>query len=342
MSLVLGMASSHFPSLFQDTFEGWQRYWHAISDGVPQPPEVRQQDEACVADWVARRDRAFAELRTSMQATRPAALVVVAGDQDEWFSPANMPNVMVYSGTREIDGFHNHGDFDANPPLRFWEDPDRFGVTLQVATELAQHLQAELVHRDFDVAISRTVNPQGRPERRAPHALTRPLPLIMPELDVPVVPIIVKTVERSKAVLTGERCLALGRALADVCADLDAPVAVYGSGGMSHDPSGPLSGWVDEPLDRWVLDCLQAGRTDELASLFSFRSAATDSGTGELRTWLVVAGAMERAQTTHSCQVLDYFPAHIATAGCGWVLWDEARGRRDAGGPDALRPGGPA
>jgi hypothetical protein len=92
---------------------------------------------------------------------------------------------------------------------------------------------------------------------------------------------------------------------------------------MSHDPSGPLSGWLDEPLDRWILDCLKAGRMDELKSLFGFRSATTDSGTGELRTWLVVAGAMSRAQADYHCDVVDYFPAHIATAGCGWVLWDE-------------------
>jgi hypothetical protein len=77
--------------------------------------------------------------------------------------------------------------------------------------------------------------------------------MIVPELDVPVVPVIIKTVERSAAVLNGERCVALGRAIAAICADLPAPICIYGSGGMSHDPSGPQSGWVDQYLDRWVL-----------------------------------------------------------------------------------------
>src|SRR5690606_37157071 len=181
-----------------------------------------------------------------------------------------------------------------------------------------------LERRDFDIAISRRINPQGRPERRAPHALTRPLPLIMPALDIPVLPVIVKTIERSKAVLSGERCLALGQAIADICADLPESIAIYGSGGMSHDPSGPLSGWVDEPLDRWVLDCLERVDVAALKALFSFQSAATDSGIGEFRTWLVTAGAMQAAQATYRCEVVDYFPAHIATAGCGWVLWHEA------------------
>lgn len=322
MPIVLGMASSHFPSLFQDTYRGWQRYWKLISGDIPQPAEVEQQDEACVADWVARRKRAFARLESAMATVRPAALIVIAGDQDEWFSSANQPNIMIHSGAEDIEGFHNYGDLDSEPPLRFWEHPERFGVKLRVASTLAAHLQTELVRRDFDIAISRALNPQGRPERKAPHALTRPLPLIMPELAVPVVPIIIKTIERSKAVLSGARCLALGRAIAEICTELPGPIAIYGSGGMSHDPSGPLSGWVDEPLDRWVLDCLETGNLEALQSLFSFRSAATDSGTGELRTWLVTAGAMSASQRLR-CEIVDYFPAHIATAGCGWVLWHE-------------------
>jgi hypothetical protein len=324
MPIILGMASSHFPSLFQDSYPGWQRYWRLISGGIPQPQEVERQDATCVAGWVERRKRAFARLESAMAAANPSALIVVAGDQDEWFGGANLPNVMIHAGRDDIEGFHNQGDFDADPPLRFWENPDRFGVRLRVASDIAEHLLAELVQRDFDVAISRKVNPQGRPERKAPHALTRPLPLIMPKLDVPVIPIIVKTIERSKAVLTGERCLALGRAIAEICAQRPQSIAIYGSGGMSHDPSGPLSGWVDEPLDRWVLDCLERGKFDDLQSLFSFRSAATDSGTGELRTWLVAAGAMQNSQAAYNCEIVDYFPAHIATAGCGWVLWDQA------------------
>jgi len=322
MPITIGMASSHFPSLFQDSYAGWQRYWKLISGDVPQPPEAEQQDALCVADWVARRDRAFGRLADGLAAAKPAALIVVAGDQDEWFSAANLPNVMFYSGEDDIEGFHNYGDFDSDPPQRFWENPDRFGVRVRSASKLAQHLQTELVRRDFDIAISRKISPQGRPERKAPHALTRPLPLIMPALDIPVIPVIVKTIERSKAVLNGERCLALGRAIAEICREQPEPIAIYGSGGMSHDPSGPLSGWVDEPLDHWVLDCLAKGDFEALKALFSFQSAATDSGTGELRTWLVAAGAMQAAQADYSCEIIDYFPAHIATAGCGWVMWD--------------------
>jgi hypothetical protein len=322
MPIVTGMASSHSPIIFQQTYQGWMRWFELISAGIPQPEEVRRQDEACVMDWIKRRDRAFATLERALEKHAPQALIVVGGDQYEWFSAANNPNIMVHAGEDDIVGFHNYGDFDSDPPAKFWEDSNRFGVRLKVHTKLAEHLLNELVSRDFDISISRSQNPQGRPHLKSPHALTRPIPLIMPQLQIPVIPIIIKTTERSAAALTGERCIELGREIGRICAELEMPIAIYGSGGMSHDPEGPLSGWVDQVLDEWVLDCLKTGDLEKLGALFSFRSAGTDSGTGELRTWLVAAGAMSSAQPRAACQAIDYFPAHIATVGAGWVLWE--------------------
>ncbi len=325
MPLVTGMASSHSPIIFQDTYEGWMRWFRLISAEIPQPADVLLQDAACVTGWIDRRRRAFDRLATAIDRHAPKALIVVGGDQHEWFSSANNPNIMVHAGTEDIVGFHNYRDFDSEPLVKFWEHPDRFGVRLKVHTELAEHFLSELVRQDFDISISRSQNPQGRPELKAPHALTRPTPLLMAKREIPIIPIIIKTTERTSAALSGARCIELGRAIGRICADLDEPIAIYGSGGMSHDPEGPLSGWVDQMLDEWVLDCMKARDFDRLGSLFSFRSAATDSGTGELRTWLVAAGAMNAAQPQAPCQVVDYFPAHIATVGAGWVLWEADR-----------------
>lgn len=327
MTLTVGMASSHFPSLFQDTYTGWQRWWERLSSKTPQPPEVALEDEACIADFVARRRTAFGRLRASFAVHRPDALIVIAGDQDEWFDPSHLPNVLIYAGSEEIVGFHNDGDSDGPERLTFWEHPERFGLRLHVDSALAETFHRGLVGEGFDVSLSRKIDPQGR--RRAagpPHALTRTMPQLMPALDVPVIPILLKTVEDSPAVLGGDRCLALGRAIGKICERLPQRLAIYGSGGMSHNPSGPRSGWVDETLDRWVMRCLASGDLEKLASLFSFRSATTDSGTGELRTWLVVAGAMAEVNPNGHAQVLDYFAARKATAGAGWVLWDGETG----------------
>ncbi|MGE4240628.1 hypothetical protein [Ramlibacter sp.] len=321
MPLVLGMATSHFPSLFQDTYEGWQYYWRLISSGVPQPPEVEAEDRACVSDWVSRRKVAFARMQDEAAKHRLDALIVVGGDQDEWFAPSHSPALLIYSGKDPVTGFHNIGEADCDPPLKFWEHPDRFGMTVPVDPDLAALLQDGLVDEGFDVSIARAIRPRGRVERRAPHAITRPLPLITPGLDVPIVPLVIRTIEHTPGVLSGTRCLAIGKSLARICERTDKRVGILGSGGMSHDPSGPRSGWVDEPLDRWVLDCIERGRADELAGLFGFRSAANASGTGELRTWLVTAAAMEGADPGIKAQVLDYFPSRKATAGCGFALW---------------------
>lgn len=324
MSLVLGLTSSHFPSLFQDSFRGWERLWHTLSDNTPQPPEVELEDEACIEDFVARRDRAFGRFRQAMEELRPEALVVIAGDQDEWFDPSHMPNLLIYAGDQEIEGFHISGSHDGETPLRFWEHPDIFGLTVKADADLGAHLQRELVASGFDVSLSRRIEPQGKQkQRKAPHALTRPLPLFIPELDIPVVPVMIKTIEPSSAILNGQRCLALGREIGRICAALPKRIAIYGSGGMSHDPMGPRSGWVDEPLDRWVLQCLERGDLDALGNLFSFRSHATDYGTGELRTWLVAAGAMAAAAPDARAEVIDYFAARKGTTGAGWVLWQD-------------------
>jgi hypothetical protein len=163
-----------------------------------------------------------------------------------------------------------------------------------------------------------------QPRRAVPHALVRPLPLLMPNLDIPIVPVMMKTVERSPAILTGERCLALGRAIERLCRDLPQRIALYGSGGMSHDPNGPLAGWVDEPFDRWVLEQLTSGTPNELEALYSFRSAATESGAGELRTWLPVAAAMNATHPGIHATLVDYFVARKSVTGNGWITYPEA------------------
>ena len=321
MPIVFGMASSHAPSLFAETYAGWQRVWQRFTPDTPQPPQVANEGPEAVADFVARTAANFARLKRELTAARPDVLIVLAGDQNEWFDAANVPNLMIYAGDDDIVGFHNFGSDDHEPRLLPWEHPERFGVRLRVDRALGDRLLDGLVGEGFDVAISRRVPVVDDPRRAVPHALVRPLPLLLPTLDVPIVPVMMKTVERSPAILNGERALALGRAIERICRNLPQRIALYGSGGMSHDPLGPRAGWVDEELDRWFLDQLTAGTPDQLRALYSFRSAATESGTGELRTWLPVAGAMDAVQPGIKATLVDYFVARKSTCGNGWVTW---------------------
>ena len=323
MPLGFGMTSSHAPSLFAYTYEGWDRAWQRFRGDAPSPPEVAHEDRAQIEAWIARTGKAFGTLRARLTEYQPDALIVLAGDQKEWFDDTHLPNIMIYAGTEDIAGYHNFGADDVEPPLLPWEHPERFGVRLRVDSDLGETLLRGLIGEGFDVAISRKL-PAFEGRRKAPHALVRPLPLVMPRADLPIVPIMMKTVERSPAITSGERCLELGRAIERVCRNLPQRIAIYGSGGMSHDPQGPRACWVDEPLDRWFLEQIAAGTPDKLRPLFSFQSAATESGTGELRTWLPVASAMDNVRPGMCATIVDYFAARKSTSGCGWAVWPGA------------------
>jgi len=318
------MASSHAPSLFAKTYGGWERLWERFRAGNSGPPQVAAEGPDTVTDYVERTAVAFERLQAALAAYDPDVLVVIAGDQNEWFAASNVPNLMIYAGEDDIVGFHNFGADDEERRILPWEHPERFGVRLRVDHARAEQLLEGLVARGFDVAVSRRVPAYTDPKRAAPHALVRPLPLLLPRPDLPIIPLMMKTVERSPAILTGARCLELGRAIADVFANLPGRIALYGSGGLSHDPLGPRAGWVDEPLDRWVLQQIADGTPERLGALYAFRSAATESGTGEIRTWLAVAGAMDAVAPGMHAEIVDYFAARKSTSGCGWAIWPDA------------------
>ncbi len=116
---------------------------------------------------------------------------------------------------------------------------------------------------------------------------------------------------------SGARCYSLGQAIAKFFANRPERVAIYGSGGLSHCPGGPRAGWVDEPLDRWVLERIENGEGEQLRNLFTFDSDTLRSGTGEIRSWITVAGAFDG----QSGKVVDYIPSVHAVTGLGFAYW---------------------
>jgi protocatechuate 4,5-dioxygenase beta chain len=135
-----------------------------------------------------------------------------------------------------------------------------------------------------------------------------------PEHKVPLVCVFVN--EFFDPLPTTERCAQLGEAIADVLADRPERIALYATGGMSHMPFEDNAFWIDQTLDRWVLDRLEKNDVAALTHLFTFDSDNLRSGTGELRAWVSVAAAMKRR-----AKVVDYVPAYATTAGCGFVYW---------------------
>ena len=104
---------------------------------------------------------------------------------------------------------------------------------------------------------------------------------------------------------TPKRCYNLGQAL---CAaieswDKDIRVGILASGGLSHFV-------VDEELDQQALAGMQAKSVEQLMAL---PREKINSGSSEIRNWIVVTGATEHLDM----DVVDYVPCYRSPAGTG-------------------------
>src|SRR6266542_1381981 len=169
------------------------------------------------------------------------------------------------------------------------------------------------IHMGFDVSETKELKPVGRPKRGLGHAFTRPVAKVTPQLNVPIIPLHVNCYFAPMP--SARQCYELGRAIARALKDRPERVAILASGGLSHDPRGPRAGWIDTALDRWVLEQLRSGNAEALCHLFEFDSDTLRSGTGEIRSWIVVAGACSGTRAT----IIDYIPAHHAVTGLGFA-----------------------
>jgi len=75
-----------------------------------------------------------------------------------------------------------------------------------------------------------------------------------------------------------------------------------------------------------VLERLERNEGEALKQLFTFDSDTLRGGTGEIRAWITVAGAMRRP-----AKVLDYIRAHHAKVGLAFAYWPALDAHDDAG-----------
>ena len=308
MPVVLGLASSHAPSMFVAP-EHWPTIHRGLAGNVPQPPELALETPEVIADHARRVGQGFAALRAQLDAVKPDALFIIGDDQNELFSAALIPSFAMFVGDVA------EGTYSVS-----WigEKPQDNRIRLPCSPAVAKIALAGLVERGFDFGFVEKLTPLARPELGIGHAFTR-IGRVMRvvESGLPVIPIFTNAYH--PPLPTASRCYALGQALRDIFADRPERVAIYGSGGLSHDPRGPRAGWVDEPLDRWVLDCIARGESAALKTLFTTDSPNLRGGTGEIRNWIAVAGAYEGVKAS----VVDYIAARHAVTGLGFAYWSE-------------------
>jgi protocatechuate 4,5-dioxygenase beta chain len=167
--------------------------------------------------------------------------------------------------------------------------------TVEGFPELALHIAQSTILDEFDMTIINRMD--------VDHGLTVPMSLMFGQPDkwpCRVVPLAVNVVQYPPP--TGNRCFALGKAIRRAIDSFpqDVKVAVFGTGGMSHQLQGPRAGLINKAfdsafLDRMVSDPAALARISHVEYM---REAGSEGV--ELVMWLVMRGALdERVRQVH-------------------------------------------
>jgi protocatechuate 4,5-dioxygenase, beta chain len=178
----------------------------------------------------------------------------------------------------------------------------------------SQHLCTSLVYDEFDITICQ--------EMAVEHGFLVPMHLCFdptPEgWPVPAIPIEVNVLQHPLP--TARRCYRLGQAIrrAVESYERDIRVAIIGTGGMSHQLTGPNFGAMNEAEDQDFLDRLE----NDPESLTGFTHETMMQKWGvegiELIMWLVMRGALsEKARRIHR----NYYAP--MTTGMGLITFEE-------------------
>ncbi|MDE2228931.1 MAG: extradiol ring-cleavage dioxygenase [Alphaproteobacteria bacterium] len=266
------------------------------------PTILREITPAVLAEKAARCQAGIARLADAIRDAALDALIVVGDDQHEQFFDDNMPAISLFCG-EEIPNTVAALPDDAP---EFWKQAraqyhEPSGTRhYPVAAALARHLIDALVEREFDVSVSQRLS-VARGEGHAFGFVHRRL---MVDTPIPIVPIALNTYYPPNQP-PPRRCYRLGQAIraATEAWSRDQRIGILASGGLSHFV-------VDEALDRLVLD---ACRRKDAAVLSSLPTQRLESGSSEIRNWIVVAGAAEQL----ALRWCDYIPCYRSTAGTG-------------------------
>jgi len=154
--------------------------------------------------------------------------------------------------------------------------------------ELAWHLAESLILDEFDMTI---VN-----KMPVDHGLTVPLSITCGQPEAwpfKVIPLCVNVIQYPQP--TGNRCYQLGKAIrraVDSFGD-DLKVAIFGTGGMSHQLQGERAGLVNAEFDIAFLDDLtrDVDRLVKISHVEYLRESGSEGA--ELVMWLIMRGALD-------------------------------------------------
>jgi 3-O-methylgallate 3,4-dioxygenase len=292
--------------------EGNLRSYAEVLASAPAHAETLVTPEAMTRRFKEVQD-AMLRLKAEIAAAKLDVLIICGDDQYELFQDRHMPSIGIYYGetirNRARAGSMPEDWFKRAQMRRFEEDAD---VHYPCHRPLARRLIEGLVEREFDIAAVEGL--EG--DQHEGHAYSfvhrwylkgNGAPML------PVIPIFLNTYNPPNQPYP-KRCVRLGAALRELIAlyPEDIRVGLLASGGLSHFT-------VEEELDRAVIDALRRKDIDFLARLDPRR---LQSGSSEIRNWIVLAAAA----TDLDIVWLSYTPAYRTPAltgiGLGFAVWN--------------------
>jgi aromatic ring-opening dioxygenase catalytic subunit (LigB family) len=268
--------------------------------------------------------RGFAEVRQRLNRAAVDALLVIGSDHGKTFLLDNMPAFCIGVGA-ECEGWG-----DAGVPL----------YKVKVHQELARYLLDEAMEAGFDPAFSA--------EMKLDHGFMCPLHFILPEMDIPVVPLFVNST--CPPMPSVKRCHQLGGVLRKAIEKRGKKerIALLATGGLSHtvptldeflyrnkrdlDPGMEQKklakikefvdqglGRINESFDRNILELLTQGRPEVLIrSTREQIESAGGNGAQEIRNWVALLGALP----DRKAEVLVYEPVSKWLTGIAIVAFN--------------------
>lgn len=304
--IVLGLGTSH-GSQVSLTPEWWGKHGELDRKRTNYDELVRSdrgiEHELLPEVWQRKYEAVQAAVRTlseTLTKADPDVVVIVGDDQDELFRSSNMPAMAVYWGEQVLDLPRDLTGVPASRAAAMWAKHAPVQESYPVAAALGRHVVERMMAAGFDVA-QLSEQPAGR---SIGHAFTFVRLRLMGERVIPVVPIMLNTYFPPNQP-TAARCYAFGQALRQAVESWPEPmrVALVASGGLSHFV-------VEEDLDRGVLAGIAARDAEALARI---PEARLQSGSSEIKNWIVAAGALGDLDF----EVVDYVPGYRSKGGTG-------------------------
>src|SRR5579871_7698 len=324
--IVLGLGTSHGPMLSIPAVN-WadrvladranpQHFYNGKTYTFDEMAELRKAEklteqitpEVC-EERHARCQRAIRQLGDLYEASKADIAVVVGNDQMEVFTNEHVPAFAVFWGAY-VEGIPRTPEFLAKlQPGIARAELDR---TPSVYTrypclpDLGRHVIETAMAENFDVSQMTKLSTGEIGSNAVPHAYGFVYRRVMRDNVLPQVPVFVNTFYPPNQP-SAARCYNFGCMLARAIASWpgDQKVVLVASGGLSHFV-------VNEGFDHLVIGAMEKG---DVSTLTSLPEGMFQSGTSEIKNWIVAAGAM--AEAGLSMKLVDYVPCYRSEAGSG-------------------------